>query len=608
MGENKNFFLAIVLSMIVLVGWQYLVGVPSVQQKQELRQKAGAGQGVGQPASNAPVPVPSPSSSGPQSVSPATPAAGGSGPATLSRAAALGKSKRIAIKTDTVQGSLSLKGGRIDDLKLLDYRETIKKDSPNIVLLSPSGSKNAYYIEHGWTAAPDAKLKLPTSETIWTPQGPGELTPENPVTLKWDNGEGLTFRRTLSIDTEYMIKVKQEVENKSPRAITLYPYALISRHGMPKTQAFYILHEGLIGFLGDEGLEEISYGDIKDEVSKSISATSGWIGITDKYWATAIIPDQKTPYKARFSENANVPEDIFQTDYLLDAVNIPAGGKAQVDAKVFAGAKKVSVIDGYQEKENIRSFELLIDWGLFHFFTKPLFFVIEFFYNLLGNFGVAILAVTVIIKALFYPLANKSYVSMGKMKKLQPEIAKLKERYKDDKVKQQQAQMELFKKHKVNPMSGCLPMLIQIPVFFSLYKVLFITIEMRHAPFFGWIHDLAAPDPTNIFNLFGLIPWDPPSMLTLGIWPIIMGVTMFVQMQLNPAPADPIQQKIFTWMPVIFTFMLATFPAGLVIYWAWNNILSTIQQGVIMHRQGVRIELLDNLLRLFGRGKVKEKD
>ncbi len=607
MGENKNFFLAIALSMIVLIGWQYLVGVPSVQQKQDRQQKV-TQQAAGTSGSKVPVPASGPQSPAAPGASPAGPAVGKAAATVLTREAALAKSRRIAIKTDTVQGSISLQGGRIDDLKLLKYHETIKKDSPNIILLSPSGAKNAYYIEHGWTAAPDAKLKLPTSETTWSVEGAATLTPDTPVTLKWDNGEGLIFRRTLSIDKEYMIKIRQDIENKTTNAITLYPYALISRHGMPKTQAFYILHEGLIGFLGDEGLEEITYKDIKDDVSKTISATSGWIGITDKYWATAIIPDQKTPYKARFSENANVPEDIFQTDYLLNGVDVPAGGSASVNARVFAGAKKVSVIDGYQEKENIRSFELLIDWGLFHFFTKPLFFVIEFFYNLLGNFGVAILAVTVLIKALFFPLANKSYVSMGKMKKLQPEIAKLKERYPDDKVKQQQAQMELFKKNKVNPMSGCLPMLIQIPVFFSLYKVLFVTIEMRHAPFFGWIHDLAAPDPTNIFTLFGMIPWDPPSMLTLGIWPLIMGITMFIQMQLNPAPADAMQQKIFMWMPVVFTFMLASFPAGLVIYWAWNNILSTIQQGVIMHRQGVKVELLENLMRIFGRGKAREKE
>ncbi|HHK73987.1 MAG TPA: membrane protein insertase YidC, partial [Rhizobiales bacterium] len=396
MGENKNFFLAIALSMIVLIGWQYLVGVPSVQKKQERQQKV-TQQATGKSQSKVPVPASGPQSPAAPGAAPAGPAAGKTPSQLLTREAALAKTKRVQIKSDTVQGSLSLTGGRIDDLKLLKYHETIKKDSPNIILLSPSRSKNAYYIEHGWTAAPDANLKLPNSETTWRVEGNDKLTPQTPVTLKWDNGAGLLFRRTITIDREYMIKLRQDVENRTGKPVTLFPYALISRHGMPKTKAFYILHEGLIGFLGDEGLEEITYKDIKDDVSKTISATSGWIGITDKYWATAIIPDQKTPYKARFSENANVPEDIFQTDYLLDAVNIPAGGKASVNAKVFAGAKKVSVIDGYQEKENIRSFELLIDWGLFHFFTKPLFFVIEFFYNFLGNFGVAILAVTVII-------------------------------------------------------------------------------------------------------------------------------------------------------------------------------------------------------------------
>ncbi len=608
MGDNKNFFLAMGLSMLVLIGWQYFVGMPNVKEKQARQQKIEAQQNAGQPGSRPP--AGSPEAPQPQmgAPSPAGPVTSAAVAELLSREAAIKGSARIKIETDTLQGSISLKGGRIDDLKLLEYRETIDRDSNNITLLSPSGSKKAYYIEHGWTAAPGAKLKLPSSDTLWTASGVSLLTPHSPVTLKWDNGEGLIFRRTISIDDHYMFDVKQEVENKTGAAVTLYPYALISRHGMPKSQAFYILHEGLIGFLGEEGLEEVTYDDIKDDVTMAFSATSGWIGITDKYWATAIIPDQKLPYKARFSENSNVPEDIFQTDYLLDAVTIPAGGRGGVDGMVFAGAKKVSVIDGYQDKYKIRSFELLIDWGLFHFFTKPLFFVLEFFYQLLGNFGLAILAVTVLIKAVFFPLANKSYVSMSRMKKLQPEIVKLKERYPDDKVKQQQAQMELFKKNKVNPMSGCLPMLVQIPVFFALYKVLFVTIEMRHAPFFGWIQDLAAPDPTNIFNLFGLIPWDPPSLLALGIWPIIMGVTMFVQMQLNPTPTDPIQQKIFTWMPIIFTFMLASFPAGLVIYWAWNNILSTIQQGVIMKRQGVRIELLDNLMKLFLRKKTETKE
>ncbi|PLX41091.1 MAG: membrane protein insertase YidC [Hyphomicrobiales bacterium] len=616
MGDNKNFLLAIALSMIVLVGWQFLVGIPNVKDQKARQQKTaqqsqnvtpGAGQ-------NAPATGPQAPTMGPQTPQAKTGAPSPSAPAkaaegTMSREQALKASPRVTIKTPTLNGSIALTGARIDDLHLIGYHETVKKSSPAITLLSPSGGPKAYYIEHGWTAQPGADIKLPAADTVWSTEGGAALTPSTPVTVSWNNGQGLTFRRTFSIDDGYMFKVRQEVENAGDKDVVLFPYALISRHGKPETKSFYILHEGLIGYLGESGLEEISYDDIKDDVSKSIQATGGWVGITDKYWASAIIPDQASPYKARFSENATVPADIFQADYLLGAVTIPAGGKADVSSHAFAGAKKVSFVDGYQEKLKIQNFELLIDWGWFHFITKPLFFALEYFYKLLGNFGVAILVVTVIIKLIFFPLANKSYVSMSKMKKLQPEINKLKERYKDDKVKQQQAQMELFKKEKVNPMSGCLPMVIQIPVFFALYKVLFVTIEMRHAPFFGWIQDLAAPDPTNLFNLFGLIPWDPPQMLTLGIWPLIMGITMFVQMKLNPAPADAMQQKIFTWMPIVFTFMLASFPAGLVIYWAWNNVLSTLQQGTIMKRQGVKIELWDNLVGMFNSKKTaKGKD
>ena len=611
MGDNKNFFLAIALSMIVLVGWQFLVGIPNVKEQQARQQKLAEQNKTGQTTTGKQTPAAGPQSpvAGPQTPSSNIGAPSPSAPAkttddSMSRGAAIKAAKRVQIKTPTLYGSLSLTGARIDDLRLTGYRESVEKTSPDIILLSPSGGPKAYYIEHGWTSQPGAKIKLPGSDTVWTAAAGAELTPKTPVTLSWDNGEGLTFKRTFTIDDGCMFSVRQEVTNSSTEDAVLFPYALISRHGMPKTQSFYILHEGLIGYLEDD-LEEVKYEKIKEEISKTYSTKGGWIGITDKYWATAVIPNQASAYKARFSENSTVPADVFQVDYLLGAVTVPAGGKAEVKGHAFAGAKKVSFVDGYQDKLKISNFELLIDWGWFHFITKPLFFVLEYFFKLLGNFGVAILVVTIIIKLIFFPLANKSYVSMSKMKKLQPEINRLKERYKDDRVKQQQAQMELFKKEKVNPMSGCLPMLIQIPVFFALYKVLFVTIEMRHAPFFGWIQDLAAPDPTNLFNLFGLIPWDPPQILALGIWPIIMGVTMFVQMKLNPAPADPVQQKIFTWMPIIFTFMLASFPAGLVIYWAWNNVLSTLQQGTIMKRQGVKIELWDNLIGMFSKKKAE---
>ncbi|NJM33719.1 MAG: membrane protein insertase YidC, partial [Rhodomicrobium sp.] len=390
--------------------------------------------------------------------------------------------------------------------------------------------------------------------------------------------------------------ITQEVENKTQRQITLYPYALISRHGKPTTAGLFILHEGLIGVLGDEGLQELSYSSVADaEGPTSFKATSGWLGITDKYWATALIPDQKTPYDASFRAWKVNNKELFQTDFLLGPVTVAPGAKQSVSSLLFAGAKQVGLIDSYNEQYNIKLFDRMIDWGWFWFFTKPLFYALDFFYKQVGNFGVAILLVTVLVKLAFFPLANKSYESMSKMKKLQPDMKRIQERYKDDRMKQQQELMALYKKEKVNPMSGCLPILVQIPVFFALYKVLYVTIEARHAPFFGWIQDLSAPDPTTIFNLFGLIPWSPPEFLIIGIWPLLMGVTMFIQMKLNPTPTDPIQQKIFTWMPVLFTFLLAPFSAGLVIYWTWNNALSILQQWVIMRRQGVEVNLLENM-------------
>jgi YidC/Oxa1 family membrane protein insertase len=365
-----------------------------------------------------------------------------------------------------------------------------------------------------------------------------------------------------------------------------------------------------VGVLGDGKLHEVSYSSIAGEPPEVIKSTGGWIGITDKYWAATLIPNQSTPMQARFASSKLGTLDTFQTDYLLDATTIPAGGKVSMQSRLFAGAKEVAVVDGYEESQNIKNFELLIDWGWFYFITKPLFFAIDYFFRLTGNFGVAILIVTVFVKIVFFPLANKSYASMARMKAVQPQMLAIRDRYADDKVKQQQAMMELYKQEKINPISGCLPMLIQIPVFFALYKVLFVTIEMRHAPFFGWIRDLSAPDPTTIFNLFGLLPFDPSVVpiigpfLMVGIWPIIMGFTMFVQMKMNPSPPDPTQKMIFDWMPLFFTFLLASFPAGLVIYWAWNNSLSVLQQGAIMRKHGVKIELFDNLKGMFGKGST----
>ena len=471
-------------------------------------------------------------------------------------------------------------------------------------LFSPAGTEHPYYADFGWVA-PQGGPAVPLADTLWRAEG-GPLAPGKDVTLSWDNGGGLTFRRIVSVDDKYMFTVRQSVDNASDAAVQLYPYGVVSRTGLPKTSGYYILHEGLIGYLAEDGLQEIKYKKLDDAPAITpAKVSSGWLGITDKYWAAALVPMGDKPFQPRFLKGAVGTEPTYQADFLGDAVTVPAKGSASSDAKLFAGAKEVRALDRYKNDLGIPQFNLLIDWGWFFFITQPMFKLIDWFYQHLGNFGLAILAVTVLVKAVFYPLASRSYQSMSKMKKLQPEMQALQARFKDDRMALQQAMMQLYKKEKVNPVAGCWPILIQIPVFFSLYKTLFVTIEMRHAPFFGWVRDLSAPDPTNVFTLFGLIPWTPPEALHLGVWPLIMGVTMFVQMRMNPTPPDKTQAMIFNWMPVIFTFMLGSFPAGLVIYWAWNNTLSVIQQGLIMKRNGVPIELFGNLKGTFIRTKPK---
>ena len=540
--------------------------------------------------------------------------------AAASRETVLAASPRIAIDTPRLRGSIDLKGGRIDDLSLEQYRETVDPNSPAIVLLSPSGAPDAFYAEFGWVPASGTSTAMPGQDTVWKREGSGALGIDHPVTLTYDNGQGLLFRRTIAVDDHYLFTIRDDVQNKGATPATLFPYALISRHGAPKVQGYYILHEGLIGMMGDQGLQEATYKKIDEKKSESWDVTNAWLGITDKYWAATLLPDNDAKIRARFSATDIGGIQTYQTDYLGQPQTVAPGATGTANARLFAGAKEVSVVGinfpfgpgGYNQSLQLNHFDLLIDWGWFYFITKPMFLALDFFFHLVGNFGIAILIVTVIVKLLFFPLANKSYASMAKMKAVQPQLAMIKERYADDKMKQQQAMMELYKKEQINPIAGCLPIAIQIPVFFSLYKVLFITIEMRHAPFYGWIHDLSGPDPTNIFTLFGLIPFDPTiipvlgSFLHLGFWPAIMGVTMWVQMKLNPAPPDPTQQMIFNWMPLIFTFMLANFPAGLVIYWAWNNSLSVLQQSVIMHRNGAKIELWGNLKRTFGLTKPKQ--
>ena len=615
MTDQKNTILAIVLSALVLIGWQYFYGMPQMEkQRQEAQLKAQQQQvqQPGQPATQAQPGTPPATQPGAQPGAPTAPGQPAIVPGQqLTREAVIAASPRIMLDTPRLRGSIALKGGRIHDLALVQYRETVDPKSPAIVLLAPSGSPHPFYAEFGWVGTAGTSAKVPGPDTVWTQQGSSTLGIGRPVTLAYDNGEGLEFRRSISVDDKYLFTVEDKVNNKSAAPVSLYPYGLISRHGTPKTEGYYILHEGLIGVLGD--LQEVTYSQIEDKKNLNFKATNAWLGITDKYWAATLIPDPKASIQARFSAGTLGTLKTYQTDYLGDAVTVAPGATGSNSARLFAGAKETQIVDGYKDELGLDRFDKLIDWGYFYFFTKPMFYAIDWLFKMLGNFGLAILGVTVLIKIVFFPLANKSYASMAKMKAVQPEMLAIRERYGDDKMKQQTALMELYKKEKINPLAGCLPILIQIPVFFALYKVLFVTIEMRHTPFYGWIKDLSAPDPTNLFNLFGLIPWDPTllpvigTFLHLGFWPIVMGITMWAQMKLNPAPPDPTQKMIFDWMPLIFTFMLASFSAGLVIYWAWNNTLSVIQQSVIMRKHGAKIELIDNIKDLFGKKKDPDK-
>jgi YidC/Oxa1 family membrane protein insertase len=497
---------------------------------------------------------------------------------------AIASSPRIPIVSDNISGSLRLTGGRIDDLSLSSYHETLDAQSPGVTLLAPQGTENPYFVDYGWVSTTEARTALPGANTPWTTSDQ-KLAPGSPVTLTWDNGEGLLFSRVFEIDENYMLSVTQGLTNNSNRSVSVQPYGLIKRTGTPEISGFFILHEGPIGVFED-GLEEISYEDLRDDAEYAFNGTGGWAGITDKYWLTAIIPANEDRVSTDFRHRTRNGVDHYQTSVRGDGGTLAPGQSMSTQTHLFAGAKINSLIDDYAAALDIRLFDRAIDWGVLYYLTKPIFFALKYINDYVGNFGVAILLLTVLIKLLFFQLANKSYVSMSGMRKLQPKMAALREQYADDKPRQQQELMKLYKEEKVNPVSGCLPMLIQIPVFFALYKVLFVSIEMRHAPFFGWVHDLSAPDPLLVTNLFGLIPWDPPSMIAIGVWPLAMGISMFVQQKLNPAPPDPIQAKIFLLMPIMFTFLLAAFPVGLVIYWTWNNLLTIAQQSVIMKRHG----------------------
>jgi YidC/Oxa1 family membrane protein insertase len=595
--NNRNFLLAIVLSIGVLFAWQFFF----VPHPHPGDQKPPAEQTQVQPGPAGPA---QPGTETPGTETPAIGGGtqpGGGAVAVLTRAEALALSPRIVIDTPSLKGSIALKGGRIDDLTLMDYRETVEPGSPNVVLLSPAGGPLPYYADYGWAGA-DKDLVLPTADTLWTAANSGALTPQSPVTLAYDNGKGLKFTRTITVDDKYMFTVTDAVTNSSAAPVAISPYGLVYREQIPPKTSYWILHEGLIGVF-DESYEPLTYKKAMalNGTQMKFTSKSGWLGIADKYWATVLVPPQDKGFNVQFTGTTVGEQGQFRTDFVMNPLEVAPGATAESKNQLFAGAKEVHLVDAYAKSNSIPKFDLLIDWGWFYFLTRPMFYALDFFYKLVGNFGVAILIVTFCIKLVLFPLANKSYVSMSKMKKLGPEMQRIKERYAEDRVRQQQAMMELYKKEKVNPASGCLPILVQIPVFFSLYKVLFVTIEMRHAPFFGWIKDLSAPDPTSVFNLFGLLPFDPAHVpmighfLLIGAWPLIMGVTMWAQMKLNPAPPDPMQQKVFTWMPVFFTFLLAGFPAGLVIYWAWNNSLSVLQQSVIMSRQGVEIPLFENL-------------
>ena len=579
--EQKNLLLAIIFSVAIMLGWQAYFGEkPSPTAKKEANNTASPTKGVSSDAPPAP---------GTMTKSSELPSLGQADPnsKTNDQTNILNASPRIKISSPKLTGSISLKGAQFDDLTLTGYKETIEADSKNVKLLAPVNGNSGYLATLGWWS--NSQSKIPNKNTIWK-ANKNTLSPENPVTLSWVNTDGVVFQKIISLDDNYMFTVRKRVLNKSSESISLKPYDRIVRYSTPDTLGFYILHEGLLGVFNGV-LKEVDYDDLQETGANLImpeKSKGGWIGITDKYWLTAIIPNQKVEVQPRFAGfGKNL--DNYQADFTGTTVNVPAGNTQETVTKFFAGAKEVNLVVDYRDKQKISRFDLAIDWGWFEWLTKPLFFALDYFNNILGNMGLSILLLTVIIKLIFFPLANTSYKAMAKMKALQPEMLKIRERFGEDRAKMNQEMMALYKREKANPASGCLPILPQIPVFFALYKVVYVTIELRHAPFFGWIKDLSAADPLTFVNLFGLINWTPPEYLVIGVWPIIMGATMYFQQKLNPPPPDPTQAKIFMFLPFIFTIMLARFPSGLVIYWAWNNALSILQQYLIMRKAGVPI-------------------
>ena len=603
---NRNMIIAIALSVVVLFGWQYFIAGPQAQRAQQQAEIAAQQAAAANPGLAT-------SSTAPTTNGTTTPA-NASAPTNVTaaqtfpdRSAAIAATQRIQIDTPSLKGSINLTGGRLDDLELKKYKETVDADSPIVTLLSPAGVAGGYYVEQGWAPANGANVKLPDALTVWTAPANTTLGTAAPVTLDWDNGAGLVFHRTFAVDENYLFTVTQSVDNKSGADVQLVPYSRVVREGTPKVSNFFVQHEGPTGVLGSNNQIAFKYTDLQGAKQKDASSTGGYLGITDKYWATVVIADPATPINARFSYLTPTPEGEYQESFVnANAITVANGASVSDKSYVFAGAKQEAVIASYEKNYHFDRLELLIDWGWFFFITKPMFYLLQFLNGFLGNFGLAMLTMTVIVKALFFPLANRSFRSMAAMRRVQPEMKAIQARFKDDRAAQQQATMELYKREKINPLAGCWPVLVQIPVFFSLYTVIFISLDMRHAPFFGWIQDLAAQDPTNIFTLFGLIPWDPTALpfvgglAHLGVWPLIMGVTMWVQMRLNPPQPDPTQTMILNWMPVVFTFMLGTFPAGLVIYWSWNNFLSICQQYFIMSRHGAKVDLFGNILTSLG--------
>lgn len=556
--DTKNVLMAVVLSTIVLVFWATFFEPPPVDRQIAEKQIT-----KNEEAS-------SPSIEEAEAIK------------EISRSETIKSVDRIKLENKNIVGSISLEGGIIDDVSFKNYKESLESDE-EVIFLNPKSSEKGYYIETGWAASGSEKAKLPLDNTIWKIKGNKLLKPNNPIILEWDNNEGLIFTKKIELDEKFLFKITQNIKNNSNKSFQFFPYAQITRNYRPEITPIYILHEGFIGVFGDD-LKEMDYKDIDDE-KFAISSSKGWLGITDKYWLTVIVPEKGKNFKSEFLSK----DEKYRANFIIkDSLALNPGNSIKNEINVFVAAKEVAVIDGYAEKMGIEKFDLSIDWGWLYFITKPLFFVIEYFFKLTGNFGVAIIILTALVRLVFFPLANYSFRSMAKMKILQPEMVRLKELHKDDKAKLQQEMMALYKREKVNPMAGCLPVLIQIPFFFAIYKMLFVTIEMRQQPFFGWIQDLSARDPTSIFNLFGLIPWDPPTFLMIGVWPILMGLTMYLQQKLNPTPPDPMQAKIFMFLPLFLTIILAPFPSGLVVYWTISNILTIAQQWIIIRGTKVK--------------------